>query len=295
MKYMGTLFLGVTLMCQWEFLGRLRLLLHLDLYQRDGLFLVGDLVGLWQMILMASSANPGSSLSSLITPIYCSLKISHLFMLHSAVEQPHLCIAIKCRIWKENWKWYLIFIFLIWFSCSSQTKTYIFLVCLPRLWKPLWVLSIFVLTRQPSFRFAIQHAFSWWIYTYDFQYKHPRIFPGRPSTLVNHVVCLSGGCSSNHWENNRWFLLKNYWLTPKNCGHMFWWTCRYPLHYLPTQARRSHVGNGKGRIYEIYIMSCFKSQYGVEEIFNYSTIAGESKCVSTRRHWGWYGFLCEAV
>ena len=159
-------FWELTLMCQWEYLGRLRLLLHLDLYQRDGLFLVGDLVGLWQMILMASSANPGSSLSSLITPIYRSLKISHLFMLHSAVEQPHLCIAIKCRIWKENCKWYLIFIFLIWFSCSSQTKTYIFLACLPRLWKPLWVLSIFVLTRQPSFRFAIQHAFSWWIYIY---------------------------------------------------------------------------------------------------------------------------------
>ena len=31
-------------------------------------------------------------------------------------------------------------------------------------------------------------------------------------------------------------------------------------------------------------MSCFKLKYGVEEIFNYSTTAGESKCVSTGRH-----------
>ena len=62
MKCMPTLLLGVTLMCQWEHLGRLLLLSHLDPYQRDGLFLVGDLVGLWPMILMASSTNPGFSL-----------------------------------------------------------------------------------------------------------------------------------------------------------------------------------------------------------------------------------------
>ncbi|KAF5948292.1 hypothetical protein HYC85_014249, partial [Camellia sinensis] len=59
-KFMIILLLGLIYLCLWESLDQLHRLLLLALYQRGGLFPIGDLVDLSQMILMAFLKKMGS-------------------------------------------------------------------------------------------------------------------------------------------------------------------------------------------------------------------------------------------
>lgn len=85
MKFMAVWLLAVTLLCPWGSSVQLYQFLRLVLYQRHGLFLAGDLVGLWKVIPMASLKKLG----------YGTCFSIYLFYFYSPVIRVLLCIPIN--------------------------------------------------------------------------------------------------------------------------------------------------------------------------------------------------------